>query len=456
PELLAILPVDLKRKSTEKTEGIFGVAIDIGTSTIAAYLLDLRTGQECSVASMVNPQIRIGADVISRIRYAKQSADGAQLLNQILIDAINGLITSLCEDSNISPQSIFELVAVGNTTMLHNFLSLPVNQLGSAPYVPAFNGNYYTQASELGLNMIGNGKIYVGPIVAGFLGADAVGNALITNMLGNSNDFSPDGQVKLVIDIGTNSELLLCDQHRLIACSAAAGPAFEGGNLQFGIRACPGAVYSISVSRGRVSYSTMDGRRACGITGSGVVEGIGEFLRVGAIRDSGSIDRDTYKGWLKYPKRIKLHRDKEPTPSCDLVLPELKIVPRTKSALDSTITITQNDIREIQLAKAAIRTGIDILMAELGVTTDDLDVVYLAGAFGNYLKPRSAVEINLIPDIELEKIKSIGNAAGSSAKILLRSRAARDFVKHIANKIEYIDLAMHQKFQDLFIKNMEF
>jgi uncharacterized 2Fe-2S/4Fe-4S cluster protein (DUF4445 family) len=405
---------------------------------------------------MVNPQIRIGADVISRIRYAMQSADSAQLLNQILKDAINSLITSLCEDSNISPQSIFELVAVGNTTMLHNFLDLPINQLGSAPYVPVFNGDYYTQASELGLDMMGNGKIYVGPIVAGFLGADAVGNALITNMLGNSNDFSPDGQVKLVIDIGTNSELLLCDQHRLIACSAAAGPAFEGGNLQFGIRACPGAVYSISVSRGRVSYSTIDRKRAFGITGSGVVDGIAEFLRVGAIRDSGSIDKDTDKRWLKYPKRIKLHRTTEPTPSCDLVLPELKIVPRTESALDSTITITQSDINQIQLAKAAIRTGIDILMSELGVTPDDLDVLYLAGAFGNYLKPRSAVEINLLPDIDLKKVKSIGNAAGSSAKILLRSRAARDVMKLIANKIEYIDLAMYPNFQDIFVKNMEF
>ena len=459
-DILDVLPdyeaKDYTVDKTGKNNKLYGLAIDIGTSTIAVYIIELTSGNELAVASVVNPQVQVGADIITRIRYTTQNDEGNLLLSNMLKNELNELISRLARDSNIDLERIVDIVVVGNPTMSLNLLGISISQLGTAPYIPAFNGGYYTTASEIGLNINPNGKVYVPPLVTGFLGADAVGTALVTNMLTGVSKDDDEPKIKLAMDIGTNSEILLSDSNRILACSAAAGPAFEGGNLQFGIRACPGAIYKIEIRNKKIKYSTIGGQRARGITGSGVVEGISEFLKVGAISRPGSIDRDTEKKWLKYPKRIKLTQATEPTTSCDLILPELRIVPRSESALNTTITITQNDIREVQLAKAAIRTGIEILMNDLGVTEDDLDVLYLAGAFGNYIKPIDAIEINLLPEVPLKKIRSVGNSAGTSAKIMLRNRDARKEMENIAGKIEYIDLAMHSKFQDLFIKNMEF
>jgi uncharacterized 2Fe-2S/4Fe-4S cluster protein (DUF4445 family) len=193
-----------------------------------------------------------------------------------------------------------------------------------------------------------------------------------------------------------------------------------------------------------------------GITGSGVLQGVNEFLNIGAIKNSGSIDQHFDKKWFKYPRRIKLKDRLGPTTSCDLVLPELRVVHKSDSGLDSPITLNQNDIREVQLAKSAIRTGIDILITKLGISESEIDRIILAGAFGNYLDPHSAIEIGMLPDLEVENIVAIGNAAGTGAKLMIRSTAARKRAQKIANEIEYIDLATHKKFQDRFVKNMEF
>lgn len=459
--ILAELPnkhelLDLRQYRNDRKSSLYGVALDLGTSTIVAYLLDLYSGQEQGVASSVNPQLRIGADVISRIRYTMQNKDGDRQLSNMLQNSVNDIIHRLCSIKNIKPEEIFEIVAVGNTTILHSFLGFPITQLGTSPYTLLFDGNQYFNASELNIKIHPNAKVYIAPLAAGFLGSDAVGIALITNMVAENGGENEKAGALLAIDIGTNGEILLGNKERLLACSAAAGPAFEGSNLRFGIRAGPGAIHEIVINGKRIEHSTIGDRPAIGLAGSGVVDGINEFLQIGAIEPDGNINKSIAKKWLRYQRKTKLKHSIEPSPSCDLILPELCIVPRRLSALDTPITITQGDIREIQLAKAAIRTGVEILMGELGVSVEEIDRVYLAGAFGNYLKPKNALGIGLLPKIKLKKVKLIGNSAGTSAKVLLCSKDARLFANKIAQMIDYVDLAMHNKFQDLFIENMKF
>jgi uncharacterized 2Fe-2S/4Fe-4S cluster protein (DUF4445 family) len=452
----------------------YGLAVDIGTSTIVVYLIDLVTGNQISVGSAVNPQIRIGADVITRIRYTTQTKNGDKQLQALLIGTINQLIAKICSHVNVNADNIYELSVVGNTTMIQSFLGIPLGALGTAPYSKVFDGNCYFDASTLSLDINPAGKVYVGPIVSGFLGADAVGTALVANMLpvngtdnrnantnnnvnDNVNNEVNDGEsVKLVIDIGTNGEILLSDNNRLLACSTAAGPAFEGSNLRFGMRAMDGVVYSVKIKKNRIDYRSIGNKRPIGISGSGVVDAIFEFMSIGAIKKNGTINPKIDHKLLRLQKKQRVRSATEPTTNCDLILPELLVVPKQNSGLKTSITITQDDVREVQLAKAAIRTGIDLLLDELGFKIADIDMVYLAGAFGNYLNPRSAVGIKLLPEIPLNKIRSIGTSAGTSAVLLLRSIEARERIKQIAKAIDYIDLAAHKGFQDRFIKNMEF
>jgi uncharacterized 2Fe-2S/4Fe-4S cluster protein (DUF4445 family) len=222
------------------------------------------------------------------------------------------------------------------------------------------------------------------------------------------------------------------------------------------MRAMDGVVHSVKIKRNRIEYKSIGSRPPIGISGSGVVDALNEFISVGAIKPNGTINPNIDHKLLRLQKKKKLRSATEPTTNCDLILPELLIVPKQNSGLKTSITLTQDDVREVQLAKAAIRTGIDILLAEMGFKIGDLDVIYLAGAFGNYLKPKSAIGIKLLPDIPLNRIRSIGNSAGTSALLLLRSSEARERVKQIADAMEYIDLAGHKGFQDRFIKNMEF
>ncbi len=483
-ELIDIRPYGEPKGSA----GLYGVALDIGTSTIVAYLVDLANGEELSVTSAVNPQIRIGADIISRIRYSYSmnsyrdnstpmpmptpdtNTNGGTELSHMLHETIESMIKKLCEINKISSNEIYELAIVGNTTMLHNFLGLPLSSLGKAPYTPVYTGGSYIDAYQFPFNINDRGKIYLGPLSAGFIGADAVVSALVSDMLRASGSADVDAAaadrdslknlkgpgLKLILDIGTNCEILLGNDQRLLACSAAAGPAFEGGNLKYGMRAVPGAVYEVWIHNKRIFCKTISGKPAIGITGSGVVDALSEFLRVEAININGNINQEKAKRLLRYKKGVKLKGTVEPNASCGLAQPVLLVVPKQDSGLDSAITITQADIREVQLAKAAILTGIEILFEELGATYKDLDAVYLAGAFGNYLKPQSALDIKLLPDIPIGKIKSIGNSAGLGAKVLLRSSAARNEAERIAKAMENIELATHPEFQDKFIKNMEF
>ncbi len=461
-ELLDLRQIEPDRMQTQIPQiettinGCYGVSVDIGTSTIVGYLIDLLTGKELSVDSAVNPQVRIGADVITRIRYSTHIPNGNQHLSEMLRNCINRLIDNVSRKANIDPLQIYELVAVGNTVMLHNFLGLDLTSLGTAPYTPVTNGNNYLNASELNININPNGKVYVGPMVSGFLGADAVVTALITDLWSPNNKSEDDNRLTLALDIGTNGEILLSDNKRLLGCSAAAGPAFEGSNLRFGMRAVPGAVYKVKIRNKMIETMTLGNKLAVGITGSGVVYAINEFLKNRAIMKNGNIDTSTERSWLRLSKDKKVKYANEPTESCDLPLPELLVVPKQNSGLNTSITITQNDIREIQLAKAAIRTGIELLLSELDKNIEDITQVYLAGAFGNYLDPKSAIEIKLLPDIPISKIQQIGNSAGTGAKLLLGSRMAKIQANRIAETMECIDLATKDEFQDNFIRNMEF
>ena len=461
-ELIDILPIyqSDENKSGINSPNYYGIALDIGTSTIVGYLVNLLTGEELGVEAVVNPQIRIGADVITRIRYTTKHKNGDEHLSNILRRSINRVIEELSRKAKIDPLLIYEISVLANTVMLHSFLEIPLAPLGTAPYTPVLTGDSYFSANELNMNINPNGKVYLGPFVSGFLGADAVGAALGANLVPFKDNDLLDGDgntnLNLILDIGTNGEILLSDGNKILACSTAAGPAFEGNNLRFGLRAVPGAIYDVKIRDEKIFVKTIGNKPAVGITGSGVVDALSEFLVVGAIKRNGNIDPSVEKKWVRYPKNKKVESASVPTMSCDLVLPELLLVPKHRSGLRTSITITQNDIREIQLAKAAIRTGIEVLLDELKISCRDLHQVYLSGAFGNYLNPKNALEIKLLPNLPETKISSIGNSAGSGAKLLLKSRKAKIQARYIADKIEYIDLALHPGFQDLFMKNMEF
>ncbi|MDI6859641.1 MAG: ASKHA domain-containing protein [Methanocellales archaeon] len=405
----------------------YGIAFDIGTTTVVGYLVDLNTGKEVSYASRMNPQVVYGDDVVSRIDFAKTDV-GLRKLNDKIMQALNEIIDEV--SVGIDKENIYEMSIVGNTCMLHLFLNIPPTSLALSPYVPALKGPVDIKASELGIKVNDDANIHVLPTIAGFVGADTVG-VLLASLLDEGDD------VRLAIDIGTNVEIALGSKEKIIACSAAAGPAFEGAHIQHGMRAAPGAIHRVSISDGDVRVETIDNAKARGITGSGLVDAVAEMLKSGVINHSGKISDD--------PEITSLYGD--------------RLIQEKDGAafiLAEGITVTQSDIRELQLAKGAIYAGTHILMKELGVKTHNIAKILLAGAFGTYMPKENAQVIGLIPDIPLDRVKDIGNAAGVGSKMALISKNARLRAEIISKKVGYVELSGRKDFQDEFMDAMFF
>ncbi|MEM0286195.1 MAG: ASKHA domain-containing protein [Candidatus Methanomethylicaceae archaeon] len=424
-ELINIQPGD-------KTKDCYGVAVDIGTTKLAVFIVDLLSGDILFADGMMNPQIKYGEDVISRIQYASQSNENLREVQNAIINGINELIEKGLKETGINKEDLYEMVVVGNTAMHHLFLGLNVKWLGLAPYAPVIGMGYNVKAREIGININPSGNVYTLPNVAGFVGADAIADILASKIYEKDN-------LTLLMDVGTNTEVILGNKYELLCCSTASGPAFEGAHIKFGMRAASGAIERVKIKEDfEVEYSTIDDEKARGICGSGIIDAIAEMLRTGVIDTAGRIVLENHK-------RVRKGEFGK----------EFIIVFKEETATgEEDIVITQEDIREIQKAKAAMYAGYMTLMRVGGFKKEDLFEIIIAGAFGSYIDPLSAKIIGMIPELPISKISFLGNTAGSGARICLKSIDYRKKAEEIAKKMKYIELAVMRIFEEEYINAM--
>ncbi|MHC4594653.1 MAG: ASKHA domain-containing protein [Planctomycetota bacterium] len=437
--------IDLRPNIYEKYQEkgatkIFGVAVDIGTTTVVAKLIDMTDGRCEATQAALNPQIRYGDDVVSRIAYAQTDEKLAEL-HQTIIDCINELIGRLLKETAIDAKDIYEMCVVGNTTMNHIFLKLSVTQLGQAPYKAFSLDAHDISAAESALQINPAGNIHTVENIAGFVGSDTTAVALATGI-------DSAEETMLVIDIGTNGELILGTGDKLYAASCAAGPALEGARITCGSRAAEGAIEAVVVNDDDIVLDVIGGCAPRSICGSGLIDAVAVMLDLGIVDKTG---RFVNAGTLgeKLPAAIVARISQiEGEPAFCLA--------RAAKAGEPDVVLTQKDIRQVQLAKAAIRAGIKLLQKKVRIQDCDIERIYLAGAFGNYIRRESAVRIGLLPDMPVERICFIGNAAGSGAQIILLARHYRDKASELARRIEYIEIAHEPEFQDVFADCMSF
>ena len=412
---------------------MLGVALDIGTTTLAAGLADLDTGKIVALDADLNPQIAFGADVVSRIVYMQESPEKRERLQKELIKGLNQLLLRMCRVAGKERERIFEITVVGNTTMLHSFLGLEARYIARAPYVGVLNRAQTLPAKELGLQIHPQGRVYILPSIASFVGADTVA-VILAAKLHQTN------VPRLAIDIGTNGEVALATKEGVLTASTAAGPAFEGSRIKFGMRADKGAISSFQAAPS-VDYTVIGNSVPRGICGSGLIDLVAELFQAGVINRKGRIllpsDIDSSSA-ADLARRVRVRGEER-----EFVVFEDK---------EREITLTQKDVRELQLAKGAIRTGIELLMKEAGISVDDIQEVLLAGVFGNYINREKAVVLGLVPPFPLEKIHFIGNGAMDGALRALINLGERREADEISAKVRYMELSAREDFEETFIR----
>ncbi len=401
---------------------LLGAALDLGTSKIAIHLVDLQTGEPLGARGAMNPQVAYGEDVMSRITYALEGNEHE--LRKSVTDTLNELLEQLTGD----PGQIAEMTLVGNTAMHHLFLGLPVRQLGQSPYVPAVCRSLDIRARDLGLHIAPGAYVHLLPNIAGFVGSDHVSMLMATG-IGKSAD------TMLGIDIGTNTEVSLVKGGAVSSLSCASGPALEGAHVKHGMKAAVGAIESVKIRDESVELGVIDDAPSIGICGSGILDTVAE------LRKHKIIDR-----------RGRLHDHPLVRPGSNGQ--EFILADADTSGTGRDIVLSQGDIAQVQLAKAAIRTGINTLLYEAGVSKEGLDGVVIAGAFGSYIDVRSAIAIGMFPALSLEKFRQVGNAAGVGAKLALLSKKRRDIARDIARSVRYVELARHPGFEDELSRSM--
>jgi len=402
-----------------------GLAIDLGTTKIAAYLLDLSTGQTLAARGSMNPQISYGEDVVARISHVMNSpTDGAQM-SRLVVEEMNRLATELCSTVNASPQEILEMVIVGNTAMHHLLLGLPVEQLALSPFAPAVSSALDIKARDLGLHTAPGAYIHLLPNIAGFVGGDHVAMLLATQA---ANIEGP----LLALDIGTNTEACLVSNGKMTSVSCASGPAFEGGHIEYGMRAARGAIERLQLANGKVNYQTIEGAAPVGLCGSGILDTLAQLRLNEVLNERGRMQNNHPGVRSKEGQR------------------EFVIVSEEEENGHPAITFTQKDVRELQLAKAAIRAGIQVLLEAAGRSEEELKQVIIAGAFGTYIDVSSAVTIGMLPSLPLSRFRQVGNAAGTGARLALLSRRKRAEAQAIARRTGYIELATAPRFMQIF------
>jgi uncharacterized 2Fe-2S/4Fe-4S cluster protein (DUF4445 family) len=425
---------------------LYGMAFDIGTTTIVGYLTRLHGGVEIAVGASMNPQVQFGDDVISRISYVSAEEDGLSRLQQKAIGAINEIIRESCHKTGIERERIYEMTAVGNTCMTHFLLGLNPASLATMPYVPVNTAPRTVAARELGIEINPRGRLHILPNIAGFVGADTVGVILAAGL-------EESRGLRVAVDIGTNGEVVVAKNGRLLTCSTAAGPAFEGARISQGMRAASGAIDRVDLVKGtsagevRLKIHTIGEEPAKGICGSGLVDAVAALRELGIVTPSGQmLEADSApSSAAPFLSRIKQEKG----------LLRFVLVEGEETAAGEPVCITSRDVRELQLAKGAICAGILILLKEIGAAAEEVEEFLLAGAFGSYIRRESALAIGMLPAIPVERIRPIGNAAGAGAKLALVSRKMRRLAEEVARRVEYVELSERTDFYEQFTEAMK-
>lgn len=425
--IIAIEPGDTLDK-------LFGLAIDIGTSKIVSRLIDLRSGRDISTAPVENPQLIHGEDLISRIAFSKDDNENLGILQKLCIKGVNDTINKLCTESGIDPTNIYEAVVVGNTAMHHIFLGIEPKYLAFSPFIPAIKKSINTKANKLNININPEGNVHVLPIIAGFVGADAIGDILASGIYESE-------KITLLVDIGTNTEVVLRTENELLSCSCASGPAFEGAHIEYGMKAVSGAIEKVHIVKEpiEVKYTTINNSKPVGLCGSGVVDAIAQMFKCGIINKFG-----------RFNSEIKTPRLKNINGKSVFVL-----VWKDETKINRDIYISEKDVNEILLAKAAIFAGCSLLMKKRKIEREDIESVMIAGAFGNHLDGENAKLIGLIPDVPTNKIKFIGNTALTGAKLSLISKDMRRHGEFLSKNVEHLELATVSDFSTEFIDALQ-
>ena len=429
-------------RAGDDVTGPYGCAVDIGTTSVVCYLVELASGRTVGTGAAPNPQGTHGADVVSRVEYADTGPEALETLRNEAVGVVNQVIAEACDEADGVPaDSIYEVTLVGNTCMMHLFLGLTPHHVARAPYVPVIDEPLSVSPSQAGLNINTRGQVYVLPNIAGWVGADTVGGLIATRLAD-----SPGPTV--AIDIGTNGEVMLWSGRETLVCSTAAGPAFEGAQLLHGMRAAAGAVERVRATATGLVIETIQGAPPVGICGSGLLDALAVLLDLGVVDSTGRMaDADAAAG---LPDDVRSRLGGEGNDR------HFVIAPGPGTAGGTPVVLTQRDVRQLQLAKGAMRAGLEVLLAEAGLQSADLDRVLLAGAFGSYIDRRSAVRVGLVPPLPLAQIVPVGNAAGAGAVLALVSRRERGSSARIAREARHVELSSRPDFQMQFAETMMF
>lgn len=418
----------------------YGMAVDIGTTTLAAYLIDLNTGRRIDVFSELNPQKKFGADVISRIEYTLESHANQREMQTVIVSCINNIAKHFAQKNKIDITDIYEIVLVGNTTMMHFLMGIFAGNIAKSPFITVTTALHYFNAGELGLKLGKSAQAILFPAVSGYIGADTVAAVLSSGMYNKK-------QISLLIDIGTNGEVVLGCSDWLYSCSTAAGPAFEGANIRNGIGGITGAIDKVQLVP-EVKYTVIGNKKPVGICGSGILDAIAQMLEASVIDETGRIadeDEEQNMDDRLRCRLIKINGQKA-----------FLLAGSSECGCDTDIAITQKDVRELQNAKAAIAAGIKTLAKRAGVRLQDIAKVYLAGGFGNYINVDSALKTGLLPAELAGRIESIGNAAGEGAVEGLQSVEMLKAAEEISKRIKYVELSASADFADEYVECMLF
>ena len=425
----------------------YGICVDIGTTTVTLSLIDLSSGKFVVDASMVNMQKSYGLDVLTRISYASDHEDGCARLQEAIVGVINSLIVELCRESGIEREEIAEILVAANTTMAHLFLGVNPAQMGRFPYTPVFTEAKSMLASEIGLEAGAETRLYTLPHVSAFIGADVVAGVYVAGMQKKKGNL-------LFIDIGTNGEIVLAKDGVLYSCSCAAGPALEGMNISCGMRAEPGAIEDVLITESGVQLKTIDNEPPIGICGSGILAAVKELLRSGLVTDRGAfikkdqLDPEDYRYEMIALDGRKREFVLQAGNGAAALSDDAGTGP--SGSASTRLCLTQNDVRQVQLAKGAILSGFLALLQEAELSMEDLDVVYVAGQFGAHLPADSLVGTGILPPEVKDKIQYLGNSAKSGAYMALMNQDIREEMDKIAEDINYVELAVTKNYEQIF------